>query len=154
MVVNELAHLTEEDRDLVMITPALVTLLIAGADDNFDKREEARAEKAVHWRKKIGDPLLMEYFKVIDHSFSSVLDHLEQKYEGPAEDRIARISVKLSRLNDVLPQLDHKYAKALLDNWRNMAREVAKASGGIMGLSGISHNEHEVVGLDMITYEP
>ncbi len=154
MTIQELAVLSEEERDLVLTAPAMITVLIAGADDDFDKREENRAKKAVHFRQIQGDPLLFDYFKSVEVSFMSSLQHMIQKYEGDHDRRGSEISEQLAELNNILPKIEARYAKALIENWRNMAKAIAHSSGGVLGYVTISDKEAEFIGLDMITYKP
>ena len=62
MSIASLSQLSTEEVNLVLNTPALVSLLIGGADNNFDNEEKERAKKIVAFRKTTGDPLLFEYF--------------------------------------------------------------------------------------------
>ncbi|MEZ5002192.1 MAG: hypothetical protein R2730_04075 [Chitinophagales bacterium] len=154
MVVNELEVLSAEERELVLRTPALVTVLISGADGDFDKSEETHAAKAIHYKSIQGDPLLIEYYHAIDLDFLSAMRHLHQKYSGSPQERAEKITAKLAELNGILPKLDPRFAKALLSDWRNLATSVAKASGGIFGFASISFEESHFVDLEMITYQP
>lgn len=152
MVVKQLENLTEDERELVLLAPALVTVLISGADNDFSKEEEEQAFKAVHFRGILGDQLLFDYYKAVDHSFASSVNHIKQKYEGNADQRGERITQELAKLNDILPKIDKKFAHVLLDNWRSLAKSIAKADGGIFGYGSISYEEGELIGLEMITY--
>lgn len=154
MIVKELEQLSEEERNLVLRTPALITVLVSGSDGDFDKSEEQHATKAVHYKSVQGDPLLVEYYKAIDVSFLSAMHHLHQKYSGTPQDRADRITEVLVELNDILPKLHHRFAKALLNDWRNLAKTVARASGGIFGFASISFEESHFVDLEMITFQP
>ncbi|MEZ5008151.1 MAG: hypothetical protein R2728_16315 [Chitinophagales bacterium] len=154
MVVSELEVLSEAERDLVLRAPALITVLISGADGDFDKDEELHASKAVHYKSVQGDPLLMEYYQAIDLDFLSAMRHLHQKYSGTPQERAEKITAKLTQLNDILPKLHHRFARALINDWRNLAKTVARASGGIFGFASISFEESHFVDLEMITFQP
>ena len=152
MTVKELAHLTEDERELVLQAPALISVLIGGADSNFDEKEMEHAVKAVTYRSLQGEPLLYNYYKKVELSFESVMLHFTQKYEGDANDRAKAINAELAKLNDILPKLDDRYAHVLVENWRSFAKGIAKASGGFLGYHQISMDESHVVELEMITY--
>jgi hypothetical protein len=152
MVVKQLEHLTEEDRALVLQTPALIAVLISGADSDYSNKEEAQAFKAVHFRSLEGDDLLIDYFKTIDLNFASAVAHIKQKYDGDAETRTAAIVAELEKLNKVLPKMDRIYAHSILKSWRSLATSIAKAEGGILGFASISYAESQLVDLEMITF--
>ncbi len=137
-----------------MDAPALITVLIGGADDDFDKDEEKRARKAVHFRSLEGDPLLFDYFELVDNEFAHTLSHMVQKYEGSPSERATAIGNELSKLNDILPKLGNTYVVALLNTWRSLANSIAQASGGVLGYFSISEEESELIKLEMITYNP
>ena len=154
MIVRELDHLKEEERELVMMTPALISVPIAGSDGHIDKREEDQAVTSVHFRAKQGDLLLKGYYKAVDLTFESVMQHIRQKYEDDVHVRTDQIVEKLAELNDILPKLDQRFVKVLLADWRKLAFSVGKASGGFLGFARLSHEESHLVELKVITYQP
>ena len=154
MIVRELDHLNQEDKELVMNTPALISVLIGGADGEFDAREKDQAVTSVHFRAKQGDKFLKGYYKAVDLNFESVMLHISQKYEGDVHKRTDQIIEQIEKLNDILPKLDRRFAKVLLEDWRKFAFNVGKASGGFLGYARLSHEESHLVELKMITYQP
>ena len=154
MVVRELEHLREEEKELILRTPALIAVLVGGADGKFDKQEKDQAITSIHFRAKQGDKFLKDYYKAIDHSFESVMLHIAQKYEGDADERAVKIIEQLEQLNDILPKLDRRFARVLLNDWRNFAFNVGKASGGFLGYARLSLEESHFVELKMITFQP
>jgi hypothetical protein len=152
MVVRQLENLTEEDRALVLQTPALIAVLISGADNEYAEKEEAQAFKAVHFRSFEGDELLFDYFTAVNHSFESAVSHIKQKYDGDAAARTEAISAELSNLNSILPKIDRIYAHSLLKSWRSLASSIAKAEGGVLGFASVSYAESQLIGLEMINF--
>ena len=137
---------------MVLNTPALVSLLIGGADNNFDNEEKERAKKIVAFRKTTGDPLLFEYFNLVEETFENEIQILSERYSGDALERNSKITEELVKLNEILPKMDHNYANALLQNWRTLAKGVAEASGGFLGMFEESSEEAHLVGLKMIEF--
>ncbi len=68
--------------------------------------------------------------------------------------RFDKISEELVKLNDILPKLDPLFARAFLKSMRTFASSVAESSGGIFGFFSVSFDEQQLIGLEMITYEP
>ncbi|MBK9636196.1 MAG: hypothetical protein IPO64_17420 [Bacteroidetes bacterium] len=152
MSIASLSQLSTEEVNLVLNTPALVSLLIGGADNNFDNEEKERAKKIVAFRKTTGDPLLFEYFNLVEETFENEIQILSERYSGDALERNSKITEELVKLNEVLPKMDHNYANALLQNWRTLAKGVAEASGGFLGMFEESSEEAHLVGLKMIEF--
>ena len=152
MSIASLSQLSTEEVNLVLNTPALVSLLIGGADNNFDNEEKERAKKIVAFRKTTGDPLLFEYFNLVEETFENEIQILSERYSGDVLERNSKITEELVKLNEVLPKMDHNYANALLQNWRTLAKGVAEASGGFLGMFEESSEEAHLVGLKMIEF--
>ncbi|MBK6339990.1 MAG: hypothetical protein IPH74_15515 [Bacteroidetes bacterium] len=152
MSIASLSQLSTEEVNLVLNTPALVSLLIGGADNNFDNEEKERAKKIVAFRKTTGDPLLFEYFNLVEETFENEIQILSERYSGDALERNSKITEELVKLNEILPKMDHNYANALLQNWRTLAKGVAEASGGFLGMFEESSEEAHLVGLKMIEF--
>lgn len=152
MSIASLSQLSTEEVNLVLNTPALVSLLIGGADNNFDNEEKERAKKIVAFRKTTGDPLLFEYFNLVEETFENEIQILSERYSGDVLERNSKITEELVKLNEILPKMDHNYANALLQNWRTLAKGVAEASGGFLGMFEESSEEAHLVGLKMIEF--
>lgn len=152
MSIASLSQLSTEEVNLVLNTPALVSLLIGGADNNFDNEEKEKAKKIVAFRKTTGDPLLFEYFNLVEETFENEIQILSERYSGDVLERNSKITEELVKLNEILPKMDHNYANALLQNWRTLAKGVAEASGGFLGMFEESSEEAHLVGLKMIEF--
>lgn len=153
MNVRELEVLKDDERELVMRAPSLICVLIGGADGEFDKKEIDQAITAVHFRSKQGEALLQEYYEAVDKEFEAVLMHVAQKYEGDEHDRAKKIIAALSELSSILPKLDRRFAKLLLEDWKSLAKSVANATGGFLGYAKISVEESHYTELEMIEFE-
>ena len=154
MKINELAHLPEEEMILVFTAPALITVLIAGADNTIEQKEIGHAVKAVHYRALLEDDFLKEYYHHIENEFEHETFHIIQKFDGQPLERETYITQTLTKLNDILPKIESRYAKELIENWRSLAMSVAKSAGGFLGFEQISLAESHFVDLKMITYQP
>jgi hypothetical protein len=152
MHIVQLKHLSATQLELLKSAPALITVLIGAADDNLDANEENRAAKAVQFRQHTGDPLLFEYFQWVEESFDVTLNVVEQKYSSlQPEQRNELITNELVLVNEVLSEIDTKYAHALVASFRSLAKVVAAASGGVLGTIAVSSEESELVALSMFT---
>ena len=143
--------LTEEEKQLVLNAPALITVLIAGAEGKIDHEEEERAKRAVAFRSITGDPFLFEYYEKIENTFDSKVAEVIAAYPKDTEQRTRALSEELSKLNPVLAKLEKIFAKSLLDNWKNLADAIARASGGFLGYFNISGKERKLIDLPMIS---
>jgi hypothetical protein len=130
------SNLDTKEQEMLYMAPALVTVLISGADDLFEKNEEKRAERAIHFRQSIGDELLFEYFAKVETTFEQDIDLLMANYKDlNHEDRNKQISNELEKLNDILTKVDEKVAHAIVKNLKSLAAGISNVSGSILGVS-------------------
>lgn len=148
MSIPSFASLTSEEQHLLFRVPALVAVLVAGADDNIDKKEEALAEKLVGYRTFTEDHQLHNYYEQIHVEFDADLKEALAAWHSKGGNDY--ISAELAKVNDITPKLEAAYAELLKNSWRTYARKVAEASGGFLGFGSVSKDELQVVDLPMI----
>ncbi len=151
-MIPEIQQLSEEEKDLLYKSPLLVTILIAGADDNIDKdeRESALLSTTFNYQTFVEEPSLENFYKEVTKNFMGKLNKMIKTLPPDANSRNPVISVELEKLNEVLPKLDNEFAQLFYESLRSLAHHVAKASGGFMGMGSISSDEKEWVDLTMI----
>ena len=142
--IDQFKDLTDREATLVYQTPALVTILVAAADNDIDEKETGWAKKVMGYRQSIGDETLFEYYELAENSFETSLQALVNRGDGNQE-RLSYITAQLTELNDVLKKLDREYARKLVKSWRSLAAQIAKADGGFMGFGTVSHQEADLL---------
>jgi len=152
MKIKHFEKLSEQEYDTLIKTPALVTILIAGADEHIDKAEKRWAAKIVQYRKFSSTKVLHTYYEEIDQNFESTLNDLIEVSGDDAKSRKEIIGSELSKLDVILPKIEQNYAKKLIESWKSLAVHIAKASGGIFRFGNISEDEKELIELPMIKY--
>ena len=150
MMIHEFEHLSKEEQDLLYKAPVMITILIAGADDDIDDAEKATAEKVLNYKRVAGDAELLNYYEEVHKDFEEHLTELLKDYPTLAETRNPIIAKQLEQLNDILPKLHRDFAITYYDNLRSYARKVAEASGGFLGFMSIGPKEQKWVKLQMI----
>ncbi|MDX2248513.1 MAG: hypothetical protein SF052_17140 [Bacteroidia bacterium] len=147
MAIKQFSNLTEQEIALLVKAPALITVLIAGADDNISKKEKDWAAKLVHYRTFTAEPQLQNYYEAVKEGFNVELDTLVESWNSESEEAIA---TQLSGVNAILPKIDPEYASMLKESWRSLAHKVAGASGGLLGFGSMDEAEKKLVSLPMI----
>ncbi len=154
MSIPQFSTLSKEDSDLLFQAPALVTCLIAGAEDKFNVEEEEQSKHLVRIRANSGDPILIDYYKEVEKTFEAQLNALVSKYGNlQAEPRIEILVKELSKLNDILPKIDSIFVRPYVKSLRTLAHAIAESSGGILGFLSVSYEEKHLIGLEMISFE-
>lgn len=150
MNINEFQQITTKEAQLLFKAPALITVLIGAADGRLDGKETSWANKVVNYREHIGDKDLFSYYHVVEENFTTQLDAILAQEVVGSQDLIARTTTELEKTSAILRQLNHHYARKLLASWRSFARQVAKASGGFLGIGSVSVQENQLIDLPMI----
>ena len=149
-MIKDFEHLRDDEKELLYQAPALVTVLIAGADNNIDKVEVKKALSLAELKTYRSRRVLSEYFKEIFKNFENQILELIMEFPEEAEERNPLIEEKLRGLNLIMPKLDPKFATQLHASLLEFAKTVAEASGGILGYLSIGAEENRFVRLRMI----
>ncbi|MDW3209808.1 MAG: hypothetical protein ABJQ37_15470 [Reichenbachiella sp.] len=141
--------LRDDEIEIVMNAPAMVAMLIAGADDDVDKDEIAEAihyaTTAKHRYDKLG-----EYFEDIANQFEDIFKNYISDLPTDLDTRQHTITSYLRQLNGILPKVEPEVAKQVHQFLIDLAKVVAEASGGVFGIKKISKAEAQWLPLDMI----
>ncbi|MCI4667630.1 MAG: hypothetical protein MRZ79_05665 [Bacteroidia bacterium] len=148
MSISYFSKLSQEEVELLAMAPANVTVLIAGADNDIDKNETEWASKLVRFRTFTSDERLHDYYELVDARFEGDLNTLVADWS--AEESQAKLTASLAQLKDILAKVDDSYSAILKESLRSLAKHVAKASGGFLGMGGITREEGELIDLDML----
>ena len=148
--MDYLVDLTPSEKQVLIDAPILVTILIAGADEHIDKREKSWAEKITNFRSKTAHHTLKDFYTIASENFDERLDSMINELPSKGSERLPILNSRLGLLNKILPKLDARFAKAFYDSMKTFAKEIAEASGGILGWFSKGIEEKKYLGLDMI----
>lgn len=148
-MISEFKNLNEEESSLMLMAPALVTLLIAGAEGHVDQKETDWATKITHIRAG-NHTILQDYFQEVDQNFTDILNELIIAMPENTDERAEKINSELSKLNDILPKLNKSFAVEFYKSLLTLSTQVAQASGGVFGYGSISPDEKKYLDLDAI----
>ncbi|PHN06692.1 hypothetical protein [Flavilitoribacter nigricans] len=147
---KELESLTTEDQKVLMDAVPYITILVAGADGDIDMREVHWSEKLTKIRSFSYEEELRPFYKKVGEHYDERLHQLMDNLPKDTDSRNQIITEELSKLNTILPKLDHFYARLYYLSLKSFADHVAHASGGVMGWLSVGFEEYKVVDLHMI----
>jgi hypothetical protein len=148
-MLREFEALDASEVELMLKAPILVCMLVAGADGKIDSKETNKAMQVARRKAKSSD-ILWQYFSVASEDFEDKLRILLQNYPSSPEARNEILVEELSALNAVLPRVESSFRRQFYSLLRELAREVAASSGGLLGYNAIDKEEAKYIGLDMI----
>lgn len=149
-MIEQFSYLNQKERALVMDAPALITLWIAGSDDEMDKREIERGLDLMKWKKSRSRPDLEAYYREVSTHFPNRLNAMLNELPKDKEQRDTMVEEQLARLNTILPKFNREFAEQLYASYLELAKSVAEASGGFLGYLSVNKDESERITLPMI----
>lgn len=149
-MISYFSMLSEDEQQLMFRTPVLVSILIAGADDKFDKREINKSVNLAKSKLTNSREILREYYKLASEDFEARLTDEIDSLPGKATKRNPIIIAELEKLNRILPKLDRSFAIQFYESMKDIARQIATSSGGVLGYLTIHPHEKKYLELNMI----
>ena len=147
-----LSQLNNEEKEELYLIPVWVSILIAGEDNEFSKKEIKQAVKLTEEKKK-AESFLGDYYLKVAEKFEVNLKGYITLMPKDIERRTEFLIGKIGRVNELFRKLDINDAQQLYLSFRDFAYRIAHASGGFFGLLSISFAESKYIDLKMI-HEP
>lgn len=149
-MISYFSVLQEDEKKVMFHAPILVSILIAGADDKFDKKEISEAIHLANLKLSKSREILNEFYRIVRHDFKINLSDAIDSLPSKAIKRNPIIIAELEKLNKILPKLDKTFAIQFYESIKDIAKRIATASGGILGYMTIDHHERKLMDLKMI----
>ena len=149
-MIKEFENLNDTEKEIMYQAPALVTVLVAGADNKIDKQEVEKALSLAELKTYRSRRVLRDYYQEVFKTFEKQFLELVMELPETAEERNPLIEEKLRRINFIFPKLDKKFSQQFYASLLDFSKTVAEASGGILGYFAISAEENKYVNLRMI----
>lgn len=149
-MITEFNNLNEEEVELLLKAPILVSILIAGADGKIDKSEIKEAVELSKAKQKRARRDLIDYYVEVGTDFEDKIKVLINQFPSDASERNNSIEKELKGLNTILPKLDIHFSKELYASLKDIAKKIAEASGGILGYMSVGYEESKFIDLKMI----
>jgi polyribonucleotide nucleotidyltransferase len=149
-MIPELANLSNSEAEIVLKSPILCCILIAGADNEIDQKEIKKAIALSQKKMKRTSSRLQQFYQVLGEDFEDKFKIILQEYPVEITQRELLLISDLSTLNNVMPKLDRSFAKEFYASLLEIAGEIAKSSGGVLGVGKIGPEEARYVQLPMI----
>jgi len=149
-MIPEFEGLTEEEIDRMSKAPILVTILIAGADGKIDNAEIEKAVALSKLKQSRARQALIEYYRSIAEHFEKKLREHIANLPSDNDERNKMISEELEKLNPILRKIDRNFATKFYQSLKDIAKNIAEASGGVLGYMSVSYAEAKFAALKMI----
>ncbi len=149
-MIEEFKTLRDDEIEVLLDAPVLVSVLIAGADDKIDAAEIKQAVEIANNKQSRAREQLIDYYKEVGKDFHAKFVKYVDSMPTDAKARNEQITQELRKLNHILPKIDQPFAVKLHASLKDMAKKVAEASGGLLGYMSVSYEEAKLMELKMI----
>jgi len=149
-MVSALKKLSANELELLYKAPILVSILIAGADGNIDRKEITEAILSAEKKTTRRSSLIATLFQEIAQDFEDKLKILLQQYPYKSSERNPMIVKELEQLNPLWAKIDPAFADEFYKTLLNISSRIASSSGGILGYNAIGSEESRFIKLEMI----
>lgn len=148
--MKEFEKLSSTEADLLLKAPLLVCILIAGADDDIDRKEIKKAIQLAQKKQSRGNSRLVDYYQLMAEDFEDKLKVLIQTFPPKAAQREPILQAELEELNIVFTKIDQNWAIDFYKSLLEIAKETAESSGGLLGMKSVGEEEAKFINLPMI----
>jgi hypothetical protein len=142
--------LSDSEIELMLRAPLLTCILIAGADNDIDRKEIQEAIQVARKKANKSKASLLEYYRLVGEDFEDKFKIVLQSFPVEATQRNPLIIEELTMLNSIMPKLSKSFATEFYQSLRDLAVKIASSSGGLLGLKSIGQEEARFVNLPMI----
>lgn len=149
-MIQEFDELSQSEIELMHQAPILVCILIAGADDHIDNREIKKALALTEKKQKRAKSHLLDFYREVGEDFEDKLKIVIQSFPAQEESRTPLLKKTLTQLNPILKKLDRNFAQEFYKSLLEIASEIAKSSGGLLGLNSVGDEEAKHIDLSMV----
>ncbi len=149
-MIPEFNKLSNAEIELIHKAPILVCILIAGADGHIDNKEIKGAIALTEKKQNGGKSNLQAFYRELSEDFEDKLKIVIQEFPTNEEERSPLLVKALSQLNAILKKVDHNFALEFYASLKKIASEIAKSSGGLLGMKSVGDEEAKFVDLHMV----
>lgn len=153
-MLKEFHNLTTAEQQLMLDAIPLITILVAGADDDIDEVELAEAQRLADIRSFNTSGQTNAYYEKIDDNLTERIVELMKELPNAVAPRQDALVAKLSGLNHVFEKMDLPFGYLYYKSFCSFAKHVAESHGGFMRFMTIGPKEAEVVDLPMLNPVP
>jgi hypothetical protein len=130
-MIKQFEKLTQDEQDLLLRAPVLVSVLAACSYNYVNKSQKADAIKLAHFKTFTAAPVLLPYYIEVDKTFRERFDATVEMYFPFDNEKREALKKEITHVNQVIAKLDKDYAAILHKSLEKYARHVNKAAHSV-----------------------
>ena len=150
--MNITETLTQPEIQILNEAIPAIAYLVGFADGNFDEEEKVWATRLAAIRSFSGDKMLRSFYETVEQNHTVLCETIKAGLTNDISKNQVYLSEKIERVNPILAKMDIKAAKHLHESYVTYATQIARTTGGFLGMGAISGEEARVIELSMIKF--
>lgn len=147
----EIDQLSSNEQNILFALPIHIAIWIASADGHVEEAEIKRAVAVIKLQSgKTASQPLSEFYDKVSEDLEDKLKILLYNSPKSEHERTTYHTKKIIDANPILKKLDRQFIINLHNSLRELARQVAKASGGLLGYGSIGAEESRLIDLTLL----
>lgn len=130
-MIKQLEKLTEEERELLLKAPVLVSVLASCSFNKVNEVQKADAIKLAHLKTFTAVPVLQAYYQEVDKNFREQFEATAKKYFPFDEKNRQQIEKEIQKISLIIEKLEAGYGNALRKSLDGYARHVKKSTHSV-----------------------
>jgi hypothetical protein len=149
---SEFEQLNKEEQEFLYKIPVYITFLVAGSDNEIDSKERDWAERLVEFRATRNESDLVSYYNEVENVWEANFQELAAKVNDfdDVDARNTHLCEEIAQANAILQKLAKGLGAKLYQSYLSFAKQIAMASGGLLGFGAISAEENKWIDLKML----
>ena len=149
-MLKEFHNLTPAEQQLMLDAIPLITILVAGADDDIDEVELAEAQRLADIRSFNSKGQTNAFYEKVDDDLTDRIMAMMKELPNALASRQDAIVTRLSGLNHIFKKMDIPFGYLYYKSFCSFAKHVAESAGGFMRFMTVGPKEAEVIDLPML----
>jgi hypothetical protein len=149
-MIPEFENLSQEEAEILYSIPIYVSVLIAGADGKIDQAEIKKAVSLSGLKKKKARRELLGFYNYVNTDYEDKLKMAIANLPSNHKKREKILIADIEKVNNIFPKLDRAFAIKLYASFKEIAKHIAEASGGVFGYMSVGYEESKLIDLKMI----
>lgn len=142
--------LNTDEQDALYALPLYIAILIASADGNIEESEVKRAISVIgRQTDKESSCTLSDFYERVGMDLEDKLKFIIFHSPKNRQELARYLSQKIANATTILQKLDKQFAVGLNNSFRHLARQIAMASGGILGIGSIGSEESRLIDVNL-----
>ncbi|HET7897035.1 MAG TPA: hypothetical protein VFL47_05185 [Flavisolibacter sp.] len=130
-MIKQFENLTDEERELLLKAPALVSVLASSSDKGIDPVNKRDAFWLAHLKTFTAMPVLLPYYHEVEKIFAEEFEDAARTYEPFDEPKREALQAALKNVSKVMAKLDPSYAQALQQSLQRFAHHIRRSTHSV-----------------------